>query len=249
MKIVSLNGVRMEVGMKRLRGRIKKVLNAIAFAKSDEHTSGTGVMETDGNEQELPVASETLFKASNPGRGGFLRKMQAYSAAAAFAEEGAFDWAREMICVEKRIPRILLVIEGEAPDPSTLRYARNLCKRMEARLDILLVSDREEKLPADANGRISSSAVEKISTFLENLANDGTLVNTYVKPGDVNETMYRHLKEHKEIAAVVYDLPSIQRTNPKDGRWRKTIDRICNQLSIPLVSVLGKQESDARGSA
>ncbi len=219
--------------MKRLKGGIKTVLNAIASAKSDKHTTRTRVEEIAGN--------ESLSKASKPGREGFMRKMEAYSAAAAFAEEGEFDWAREMICAEKRIPGILLVIEAEAPDPSTLRYARNLCTRMEARLDILLVSDREENLPADAKDRISSSAVEKISTFLESLADDSIRVNTYVKSGDINETVYRHLKEHKEIAAVVYDPPSMQRSNPKDGRWRKTIDRICNQLSIPLVSVLGKQ--------
>ncbi len=60
-------------------------------------------------------------------------RLQQHMAAIAYAEAGEFQSAEEIIQPgPKSHNTVLLVIEGENPDPSAFSYAVNLCKRTNA---------------------------------------------------------------------------------------------------------------------
>jgi hypothetical protein len=63
-----------------------------------------------------------------------LRALERDLAAAAFAEEGEFQTAREM---RKDDRRVLLVLEGHQTDRQALQYAVSFCRRMGSSLEIL----------------------------------------------------------------------------------------------------------------
>ena len=74
-----------------------------------------------------------------------IAKFETAMSAVAFAEEGEFDTARQMLSPGKNAhKKVLLGIDAVEVDTKILRYALNLCKRVGAKLEVLQVLRPEE---------------------------------------------------------------------------------------------------------
>ena len=138
-------------------------------------------------------------------------------AAAAFAEAGEFETAREML---KEDRKILLALTGENSDLNAFKYAISMCKRISAKLEILC----SEQYPEDA--------LKQFTTELKKKAVDCsvTKVSECIKEEVLNFT-----SERRDILFVVVE--SSDGLNLNCNKTAKVIKDSWKNLKCPLVVV------------
>lgn len=147
-----------------------------------------------------------------------FKSFETAMAAAAFAEAGEFDTAREMLR-ENRM--VLLALTGEKSDINAFRHALNLCKRIHASLEILHVSDKDTGLS---------------DTFKSELGKNGVNYEYIHKTGCLKEQILRHTSNNSGTLLVV-----VESSEKLDLNCAKKPDKALREfwknLKCPLVVV------------
>lgn len=138
-------------------------------------------------------------------------------AAAAFAEAGESDTAREML---KNNGRILLALSGEKFDINAFRHALNLCKRINATLEILHVSDAKPAL---------------LNTFESELLKNGIEYQFIQEDGCIKEQILNHTNKNSGPLLIVVE--SSEKLDINCGKAKRDLNEFWKNLKCPLVVV------------
>lgn len=149
--------------------------------------------------------------------------------------------------------KILLAIDGVAPNERTFRYAVQLCKKINAELNVLQIIRQRKKAACrlcasfpydrdrDARGIESSPALERIRRFLTESENEGVRCRFVVKAGNPDQEIIKFIDTYWDVVIAVYDSP-MTRFGKAIGNSRKNADSGWIQnLGIPIVTVREKR--------
>ena len=150
--------------------------------------------------------------------------------------------------------KILLAIEGGAPDSRTFNYAVSLCKRMRAGLEILQIlsphtyrsylkkikqgarhakSVFEDAMVAvtfaeagqhDIVEQMKLQACEKLDRLIPEQERDSLEYNLTLKPGNPDDEIVRYVCDHRDVVLTIYDAAGIK--DEKEGRPDKKRNKI-----------------------
>ncbi len=147
----------------------------------------------------------------------WLKKLDDTMAAAAFAEEGEFETARE-IMHERRT--ILLALTGDKSDENAFRYAMSTCQRLGAELELLYSKTHKKEL---------------INLFKSELRLRGVDYQFIKAEGCVKEEVLNYTSKRTDILFVVIESSDGLNINCKKSN--KIISRSWINLKCPLVVV------------
>jgi len=153
----------------------------------------------------------------------WLKKFDAAMVAAAFAEAGEFETAKETL-KEKR--KILLALTGEASDRNAFKYALNTSRRIGADLDILYVAN------------IAKDTLKQYRSALDKEGIDYSIIQ---KKGSLEKEIRNHTGMKRDILFVVVEISEDMNINTKKSE--KIIKDAWKNLQCPLVVV--SQNTDA----
>ncbi len=120
--------------------------------------------------------------------------------------------------------QVLLGLESDRPDERVLLCAANLCQRVNASLEVLLISDNDE-LPT------------RLARFFTELRAAGIGYRFFHKQGDLGWEIVRYVKTRKNIAFVV-----VESLEGREGKRRQA--RPWRLLACPVVVATAKPVSD-----
>lgn len=145
-----------------------------------------------------------------------VKKLEDIFAAAAFAEEGEFETAREMV---KGRQKVLLALTGRDSDRKSFTYAMNICKRIGAGLEIIYVGNGSEMV-------FLTDQLKK-----ENISYEIIQVS-----GSIKEAIISHAEKRSDIRFVVIESSD---TLNIDFKKDNTIPpKAWEELKCPLVVVM-----------
>lgn len=188
-----------------------------------------------------PLNDRPRSKSKKP---SLRERLQQHMAAIAYAEAGEFQSAEEIIQPAPKSRTVLLVIEGESPDPSAFSYAVNLCKRTNAELDILQVieiSNKGEDYELLSQKMANSS--RHLVDLVRQLEQMAVPFKVTMRLGEPGSKLFNYAKRHKDVAMVILDSPKAREASAKNDAWARWVRELSRQLSIPLIAVLDKQVS------
>jgi len=145
---------------------------------------------------------------------GSLEKMPV---AATFAEAGDFQGAAEALRPGRKV---LLAVRDDRIDEKVLNSALNLCKRMDAGLDILLVAPGDA-LPAP------------LEALLQKLQEEGVYYQLARQPGCRGRDIIRYANTHECISLVLVD--SLDNWGDQAPGAGEKISDFWRKLACPLV--------------
>ncbi|MEK6690774.1 MAG: hypothetical protein AABY78_05685 [Nitrospirota bacterium] len=149
-----------------------------------------------------------------------MKKFENIFAAAAFAEEGEFETAREMV---KGRQTVLLALTGRESDRKSFTYAMNICKRIGAGLEIIYVG----------NG---SEMVFLTDRFQDELKKENIAYEVIQVSGSIKEAIISHAEKRSDIRFVVIESSD---TLNIDCKKDNTIPpKAWEGLKCPLVVVM-----------
>jgi K+-sensing histidine kinase KdpD len=227
--------------MKKPKEEIDSIPNSATSTEGDDHETAGRFLE---NASKRKVSSEKDRLSANfarRSRGRDLReRFQRFMAAAAFAEAGETGTALEIAYTHEKTTKVLLAIGGSHLNKDAFRYAVNLCRRMDASLDVLQVM-RER--PADTPEALRASLArhsEEIERLLGQVKENRVPVHVSVTVGDVDKEVYSYAKDDREVVAVVFDSPHVHREEPERGKWQRILQDLSRRLAIPLITAESK---------
>lgn len=147
----------------------------------------------------------------------WLKQLENDLAAAAFAEAGEFDTAREMM---KEDRRILLAVTDEHKDINAFKYAVNMCKRIGAALEILFPL---------------KSGKKAIEYFISELRKEGIDHKIIEVKDCVKEEILNYTNQRRDILFVVVESSDGLDIHCEDDQ--KRISDSWQHLKCPLVVV------------
>lgn len=148
-----------------------------------------------------------------------MKKWEDAMAAVTFAEAGEFETAREFL---KTRQKVLLVLTGRQSDRNSFKYALNICKRIDAGLEILFIASNDEVPPV-------------VNEFQNVLQGEGIDSETILGRGCVKEAIIRHTEKRNDIQFVVIESSeALDIVCSKDDR---ELTRTWERLKFPLVMV------------
>lgn len=152
----------------------------------------------------------------------FTEKFEKTFSAVTFAEAGEFETAREIL-MENR--RILLALSGEKSGINAFNHALNLCKRINAALEILHVSGEKTGL---------------LNTYKSELRKNGVQYKYFEEDGCIKEQILKHTNNNRGTLLVVVE--SSGKLDINCRKANKGLRGFCKNLKCPLVIVsdLGK---------
>ncbi|MBI5663551.1 MAG: universal stress protein [Nitrospirae bacterium] len=153
-----------------------------------------------------------------------IRKIGDTMAAAAFAEAGEFETARE---IHKGQKTVLLAISDSLFDRSALKYALNVSQRTNAVLEVLYVTPFERE-------RVN------LNNFLSEVKTEGFRFSLVMKIGCVKQAILDYTYKRSEILFVIVGSKFELEVECKGGE-RKLSDA-WKKLKCPLV-VVSKNEA------
>ena len=148
----------------------------------------------------------------------FTKRLEDYFAAAAFAEAGEFETAREML---KARQKVLLTLTEKGSNEKLFKYAVNICKRIDAGLEILSVA----------------SADILLNQFIERLKHEGIEYHVTKREGSIKDAIIELTKRMREINFVVIDSSAFEGLDAEYNRSDKGLAKVLKGLKCPLVVV------------
>jgi hypothetical protein len=155
-------------------------------------------------------------------------KLDKIFSAITFAESGEFDTAKEIMAeksassASSASKRVLLALRGVKVDRRTLTYAMNMCKRIDADLDIMYVS---------RGGQISPD-IEQFTSELETDNVGYTLVRV---AGSLKQEILNYTNSHRDVLFVIID--SMEDLDGETAVKSKSHRKSWINLKCPLVVV------------
>lgn len=153
-------------------------------------------------------------------------KFQNAMSAAAFAEAGEFDTARQIASKRKNAhKKVLVVLEGDYLSIKILSYASDLCKRLGGQLEIL-----HKQGPKQMD--ITQSEVWREFTKME-----GHVACTSLNPSEsLDDILMEYGKKRRDILCVVLRIELIEK-KPGKSREEKvwSPDWIMEKLNCPVM--------------
>ena len=153
-----------------------------------------------------------------------FNKIEEAMAAAAFAEQGEFDTARQMLGRNKNTnKKVLLGIDETEVDPKIFRYALCLCQRVGAKLEVLHVlgSGSEEVARGNAPSLQQSSGKEIDYTMIANSDN-------------LEDVVAARTKDRRDILFVVLGA-ALARKKSLQKANRQTLTEVFEKFRCPVV--------------
>lgn len=148
---------------------------------------------------------------------GLKKNLENMFSAAAFAENGEFETARQL----SRRRNVLLVLRGTVSDRASFKYALNISKRVEAGLEVLFVSPERE-----VRGILDSVEAEA--------RKEGIDLKVTRKNGCLKQEVIEYTGKRRDIQLVVVESTD----GLEDDCTEKELLRAWNkQLDCPLVIV------------
>jgi hypothetical protein len=147
----------------------------------------------------------------------WLKKFNDAMAAAAFAEMGEFETARETLRENRTI---LLALTGAQADAKAFRYAMNSCKRVGAELEILYSPDDQTRL------------IKQFQYELKKEQIDHRLIRG---SGCLKDEIRHYSNQNKNILFVVIE--SSEGLNVNCKKAHTVISKSWKNLKCPLVVV------------
>jgi hypothetical protein len=229
--------------VKTFKNKLTAMLNAVTFAEAGEHD--TAIQCLDHGEPKGRAGESAQSEQSGVHTvASFMGLLQDHMVAATFAEAGEFDSAASMLTRGKRPPSVLLLVDRVSPEKHAFSHAVNLCTRLKANMEILIVSHDVSRSQNEEGARTSYSIGSFVTALSRVAENRGITCTVFSLNGNVIESLYVHLKQHKEVAALVYGSADGQMGGLKNG-LQKAVERIVDRLSIPLVKVWHKNQASA----
>ncbi|MBI4964046.1 MAG: universal stress protein [Desulfomonile tiedjei] len=230
--------------MKRTKRKITALLNAITFAEAGDHETAREYLQELSESAEGEPGEIRTGASAQVHKKGLSEKVRDHMAAVAFAEAGETRVAESMVHAEPKPQSVLLVIDGDAPDSNAIGYAVSLCKRMSLEMEILhVIAGPKKKSRSGSSGPADERAAERIQELSKQMEREGIPFKTAIRTGDANQLLYDYANRHKEVFLVIYDSPRARGNSAEGKVWQRIVDGISRRLSIPLVTVMGKQSS------
>jgi len=158
-------------------------------------------------------------------------KFEQVMMAAAFAEAGDHDGAKNLLQEHRRV---LLALRGLEWSARTMTYALNTCQRIGAGLDVLCVADR-----ALSEKELRSA----LAPFLASLAAAGIPCRPTSLAGCIKEQIIRYTRTHPEVSFVVVESAWVPDSGCGADDERRLSHR-WKRLSCPLVRVSDRQAAE-----
>jgi len=186
----------------------------------------------------------------NSGWEKLVAKFQRHMAAATFAESGEHKSAQEMLEPLRNPKTVLLVVYSTVPDAAALGYALNLCKRTNAHLEILCVSESpQEETGFNSDEKKVDREKEQCAELVDHLSKADVPYTITVNPGNTNQEVINCLKDHRDVSTVILDSQTGSDAPTTATRRTRLVRKIAQYLSVPVVTVLPRQpESGAPDS-
>lgn len=146
-----------------------------------------------------------------------IKQFEDIMAASAFAEGGMFDTAREVLKGKKKI---LLTLTGRDSDTKSFKYAVNICKRIDAELQILQVNKNSSDL---------------LGQFQNDLKKEGIHYELIHGVGCIKEVIVEHTDKRRDVLFVIIGIQPDQDVDC--AKNEKTIAETWKRLKCPLVVV------------
>lgn len=147
------------------------------------------------------------------------KKLEDIFAAIAFAEAGEFETAREIL---KGRGKILLTLTGRASDRKSFKYVLNICKRIDADLEILYVTR-------------SSEMVSLLEQFQNELKKEEIAYEMIQGSGCIKEAIINHTEKRRDIQFVVIESSDTLDIDCKENN--RILSKVWDGLKCPLVVV------------
>ena len=153
-------------------------------------------------------------------------KFQKAMAAAAFAEAGEFETARQVAGKNKNAhKKVLVVLEGDDLSMRILNYALDLCKRLGGQLEILHKQGPE---------KVDITKTEVWQDFSKKMAD---VVCASLQPGEsLDETLTAYGRTRRDILCVVLRIDLMEKKPDKkkhEKAWSP--DWIMQELNCPVM--------------
>ena len=149
-----------------------------------------------------------------------------------FAEAGDFDTAKRIIRKDSDVQpsrkTVLLGMEGCEVSRNVILHVSNLCKRLDARLELLVVTSKRKLL------KDTTTRVEPIFSMLEE---NGIDVTIEYRVGSYEKEMVKHIKEMRSIHSLVCSQSNYEGRPPKK-KFLKALRRQCEKLGCPIEVVV-----------
>jgi len=160
----------------------------------------------------------------------FRQKFEDLMGAIAFAEAGEFDIAREMVPTgwrkQGRRKIVLLGIEGCEIERKGILYVSNLCKRIDAGLEMLQVVPQKEQL---------KDARNNLDRILSALKAEKIEVKVVHRIGSYEKEMFKHIRDRRDIQSVVCN--HVTQGVPLRKDISKRLFKQCEKMGWPMVVV------------
>ncbi len=148
-----------------------------------------------------------------------IKKFEDAMSAAAFAEAGEFETAKE---ISKGRQKVLLTLTGRESDGKSFKYALNICKRIGAGLEILYISRSEQ-------------VIQLLKQIKNELKKEDIVYEIVEGSGCIRRAIINHTEKRGDIQFVIIDSSdSLDIECKKDDG---TLSDAWEKLKCPLVLV------------
>lgn len=164
----------------------------------------------------------------------YLRKLEQTMAAAAFAEAGEHESARQFLNDFKNArKKVLLGTDHLEPDLKIVNYALTLCRRMGAGLEIFHVVPSTFCGKKDG-GEVSLAGDPAFASFNRKMADLGVVYQPVCSDRGLVREILDHVAAHRQVMCVVVSPAHAAETSQskRDGR---TIGEWFQELSCPVL--------------
>lgn len=148
-------------------------------------------------------------------------KLENMFSAIAFAEEGKFDTARDMLGGGRKV---LLVLTGRETDVKSLKYAFSIAARTQAGLEVLAAT--------------GGGTAEVLRLCEEEARRQEVTLKVTRKSGCIKEAVIRYAKDRRDLVCVVIE--STEALNADCSSEQKRLTGVWEKLGCPLALVTEK---------